>query len=101
MSVVIIHPFQAVVLRKDAMLRACLLIFALITTPAMAEHKLFLSCTNGRDPQTNERAIDPNFPLVVDLDARTLLSPDNKRSLPVDRLDEAAKSESTSRLIHI
>jgi hypothetical protein len=83
-------PNETKVLRKNAMLRICLLILALTAAPAMAEHKLFLSCTNGRDPQTNEPFPDPNFPVVVDLDARTLSPNSSARGFPVDRLDDQA-----------
>jgi hypothetical protein len=55
------------------MLRSYLLILALITTPAMAEHKLYLACTDGRDRKTNVPTIPATFhPIVVDLDAKTL-----------------------------
>jgi hypothetical protein len=64
-----------------------LIILVLVATPAMAEQKLFLTCTNGRDPETNAPVGMPNFfPIVVDLEARTLAFGDH-RPEPVKHLD--------------
>jgi hypothetical protein len=55
----------------------------------MAEQKLFLTCINGRDPQTNVPNVGvPNFfPIVVDLEARTLGLEAYQR-VPVEQLDD-------------
>ncbi len=58
------------VLMKAAALRSFLLVPFLVVTPAMAEQKLFFSCTNGRDPQTNAFVSNPNLILIVESEAK-------------------------------
>ena len=60
----------AKVLMKAAALRSFLLVPFLVVTPAMAEQKLFFSCTNGRDPQTNAFVSNPNLILIVESEAK-------------------------------
>lgn len=60
----------AEVLMKAAALRSFLVVLFLVVTPAMAEQKLFFSCTNGRDPQTNAFVSDPNLILIVESEAK-------------------------------
>jgi hypothetical protein len=51
---------------EGTMLRVFLIVLVLFATPAMAGQKIFLSCTNGRDPQTNVAVSDPNLSLIVE-----------------------------------
>ena len=60
----------AEVLMKAAALRSFLVMLFLVVTPAMAKQKLFFSCTNGRDPQTNAFVSDPNLILIVESEAK-------------------------------
>jgi hypothetical protein len=55
---------------KAAALISFLVMPFLVATPAMAEQKLFCSCTNGRDPQTNAVVSDPDLILIVEPEAR-------------------------------
>jgi hypothetical protein len=55
---------------KAAALRSFLIMLFLVATPAMAEQKLFFSCTNGRDPQTNAVVSDPDLILIVESEAK-------------------------------
>jgi hypothetical protein len=58
------------VLMKAAALRSLLVMLFLVVTPAMAEQKLFFSCTNGRDARTNAVVSDPDLILVVESEAK-------------------------------
>jgi hypothetical protein len=61
----------------------------LTSAPAMAEQKLFLSCTNGRDPQTNvANIVEPNISIVIDREAKTFAPYDPRWTLPIERLDD-------------
>jgi hypothetical protein len=55
---------------KAAALRSFLIMLFLVATPAMAEQKLFFSCKNGRDPQTNAVVSDPDLILIVESEAK-------------------------------
>jgi len=61
----------AEVLMKAAALRSFLVMLFLVVSPAMAEQKLFFSCTNGRDPQTNAIVSDPHLILIVESEAKS------------------------------
>ena len=69
------------------MLKVFLIVLVLFATPAMAEQKLFLSCTNGRDPQTNARVSDPNLSLIVESEAKRLSLNEDSQGFPIDQLD--------------
>ena len=52
----------------------------------MAEQKLFVSCTNGRDPQTNAVVSDPNLILSVESEAKSFSV--NEDSRDFDHLND-------------
>ena len=60
----------AEVLTKAAALISFLVMLFLVVSPAMAEQKLFFSCTNGRDPQTNAFVSNRNLILIVESEAK-------------------------------
>ena len=61
----------------------------LTSVPAMAEQKLFFSCINGRDPQTNAaNIVEPSISVVIDLEAKTFAPYDPRWTLPIERLDD-------------
>ena len=68
----------AEVLMKVAALRSFLVILFLVGTPVIAEQKLFFSCTNGRDPQTNAFVSDPNLILIVESEAKSSVNDDSR-----------------------
>src|SRR6516165_5235063 len=55
---------------KAAALSSFLVMLFLVVTPAMAEQRLFFSCTNGRDPQTNAVVSDPDLIFIVESEAK-------------------------------
>jgi hypothetical protein len=63
---------------KAAALRSFLVMLFLVATPAMAEQKLFFSCTNGRDPQTNAVVSDPDLILIVESEAKSSVNDDSR-----------------------
>jgi hypothetical protein len=67
-----------------------LIILLLAASPAIAGQKLFLSCTDGRDAQTNTPSLAyPNMSVVVDLETKTLSLPSfNINGAPIDRIDD-------------
>ena len=71
---------------KAAALRSVLVVLFLVETPAMAEQKLFLSCTNGRDPQTNAVVSNPNMILSVESEAKSFSV--NEDSRDFDHLND-------------
>ena len=74
------------VLMKAAALRSFLVMLFLVVTPAMAEQKLFFSCTNGRDPQTNAIVSDPHLILIVESEAKSFSV--NEDSRDFDHLND-------------
>jgi hypothetical protein len=71
---------------KAAALRSFLVVLFLVVTPAMAEQKLFFSCTNGRDPQTNAVVSNPNIILSVESEAKSFSV--NEDSRDFDHLND-------------
>jgi hypothetical protein len=71
--------------------RMTLLIFLLLAaSPAIAEQKLFLSCIDGRDAQTNRPNLAyPNMNVVIDTETKTISLPSfSVNSFPISHIDD-------------
>ena len=71
--------------------RMTLLIFLLLAaSPAIAEQKLFLSCTDGRDAQINRPNLAyPNMNVVIDTETKTFYVPSfSVNGFPINRIDD-------------
>jgi hypothetical protein len=69
------------------MRRAFLIMLASVALPAKADQKLFLSCTNGRSPETNAPFVEmPNF------------FPTNRPEMGVQRCTRCSNSGSLAML---
>jgi hypothetical protein len=86
-----VSPRKEILIEEIVMKTFLTVVIGVILTSAlaMAEQKLFLSYTNGRDPQTNAaNIVEPNISVVIDREAKTFAPYDPRWTLPIERLDD-------------
>jgi hypothetical protein len=76
------------ILMKLVALNSLLMTLVLAASPAVAGQKLFLSCTDGRDAQTNRPNLAyPNMNVVIDPETKTLTIP-GEDGFPISHIDD-------------
>jgi hypothetical protein len=75
---------------KKAILATMLIASAISSTALAAEQKLFLSCTDGRDAQTNRPNLAyPNMNVIVDAETKTIYLPSfGVNGFPISQIDD-------------
>jgi hypothetical protein len=78
---------------NTTILKSLMIVLILFATPAVADDKILLSCTNGRSLiEGAPYPLDPNWTLEIDLQARTV------NGVPITQLSDTQIVATTGRI---